>query len=328
MNPVYVIDNSNFCYKYKNVHKYARVKFNHVSVDTSCLVGYIKSLRTSVFKDFIIVLDGIPKRSKEILPQYKGTREKQTSEELSVSKLELVQFLTKVGSLIGKNIQVVCIPNCEADQVIASICELVQGNVPTFKQKVSISFRDTLDNDRSLNSLRDAVQQDLDLSKFDSVVIGTTDSDMYQLVSDRVSIDNSTSGKKVGGDLTPDAVYNLNPSAIPLYKAIFGDTSDNVPALIPFKSVYIKEFNTVKTSLDLCKIYAFIEQESLDRLIFKQALPGVSMEVYNVCALVDRSLFLRNWEVVKLKFETVPIALKFPDYRIEDTIERYHLRIK
>ena len=44
--------------------------------------------------DIMIVLDGIPKMSLELLPSYKGQRLKEHDDECGVPKHELIQFLT------------------------------------------------------------------------------------------------------------------------------------------------------------------------------------------------------------------------------------------
>lgn len=319
MKPIYLIDNSNFCYKFKSVHKYAHVNVSGVSVDTSVLVGYIKSLKQNVFNDIAIVLDGIPMNSLSLLPSYKGTRNKQIMDSVGIPKLEVIKFLTKVGTLINKNVQVVCSPGQEADQVIASICSLVTQRNSKFKLDLLNSNRKSLKEDGCLRYLDTSktVVSDMDYSHYDCVVVGTTDSDMYQLVSDKVKIDSSTSGKSVTMSLdTPEAVHHLPPHAIPLYKTIFGDVSDNVPAL----------------SVDINK------SKVLDYLSKASASDVMSL-VNNVLTCTDtanafvkklisvRDEFVRNWFVVKLFLESTPFRIEFNDYDVNKTIKKYNLKV-
>ena len=215
---MYVIDNSNFCYKFRSVHRYSKVLVEGVLLDTSVLTGYIKSLRANIFNNIVIVLDGVPLRSKAILPNYKGTRLNSENINLGIPKLEVIKFLTAVGPLLGKTINVVIAPGQEADQVISSIAHLAQyDKIPEDYQFLnSISYL-PLDADKVLKYLN---VPELDMEPYypikENVIIATTDSDMAQLQRfSNVYIDTSTSGKAVTDTRTAKAVQSLNPYAIP-----------------------------------------------------------------------------------------------------------------
>ena len=149
MKQVYIIDFSNFAYKFKSVYTYAKQNVNGVTIDTSVLVGFIRCLKANLAEDIIIVLDGVPEQSKKVLPSYKGQRmHDDLSLSIGVPKLEVVKFLTKIGSLIGKNIKVVCSPGQETDEVVSSIVHHITGNLPP-----RATFIDKL-NSRELSSDR------------------------------------------------------------------------------------------------------------------------------------------------------------------------------
>lgn len=174
---MYLIDNSNFCYKYKSVHSYAQTVVNGVSVDVSVLAGYIKSLKINPFDDIYIVLDGVPTESLAILPGYKGQRNKESDDRVFVPKLEVAQFLSKIGACVGKNIKLVCAPGQEADQVISSIVHLATNNLPPRWQFASQLRSKGLNEDRVLAYL---LKGNPKLTPFkatnEHIIIGTTDS--------------------------------------------------------------------------------------------------------------------------------------------------------
>lgn len=314
MNPVYIIDHSNFCYKFRSVHKYAKKEVSGVDIDTSILVGYLRALKLNYIKDIIIVIDGTPKRSKDLLPSYKGQRSKEGDETLQVPRLEILQFLSAVGSIIGKNIKIVCAPNQEADQVISSLVHIITGNLPQRSKFISMCNTYSISEDKCLRYIKDYITNELDLSMYDSAVIGTTDSDMFQLMRfEGVCIDSSTSGKVIAKQ-TPEAVHNLPPSAIALYKSIYGDISDNVP---PINLDYPKD-NLLKM---LTKVR---DNETLNSVIntIRTSNSEIAKKIRK-----DQASFERNLEITKLDFYSFPIQISFPSYDIRTTIDKYGLRL-
>ena len=234
MNALYLVDYSNWVYRYVSTYRTTR-RIGGVVYDVSTVYGFIRSLKSNPFTNINICLDGYPELSLTYLPSYKGQRLKEPNEGLVFPKRELIKFLTKYGELIGKNIKVVASAGQEADQVIASQAFQICKKMNPMHLKMQNMMRKSLKTDVILNRFitEDYKEREVDLKGYDTVVLGTTDSDMYQLLSiDNVILDNSTSGKSFNmGEYTPKAVDGVLPQAISAYKALIGDTSDNVPSI-------------------------------------------------------------------------------------------------
>ena len=233
MKPLYIIDYSNWQYKFSSVYNVNR-NISGVQVPVGIPLGFIRSLKSLVYTDILIALDGVPRMFSTWLPQYKGQRVKEPHEGVGFPRAEMIKMLTVLGKMIGKNIQVVCAPGQEADQVISSICYLVKYKESP-KWRKSTAFNSLLfpikDDYMLSRYAEDSTMELINVDEFDSVVIGTTDSDMHQLKAlGEVYLDSSTSGKGLTFyDSTPAAVCHLPPHCIGAYKAIVGDTSDNIP---------------------------------------------------------------------------------------------------
>ena len=133
-----------------------------------------------------------------------------------------------------------------------------------------------------------------------------------------IYIDTSTSGKQIQKDRTAKAVSDLNPAAIPLYKSCMGDVSDNIPSIGLDKSI-----------IKLCKKVT-TEQQLME--IHKEIVDNKSSGNYEIVDLIIkdpkvRKKFLTNWNVVFLDFYSVPYELYYPSYNIQETIQRYNLKI-
>lgn len=321
MKPLYLIDFSNFAYKFKAVHTYAKQEVNGVEVDLSVLVGFIRSLRNNMFNDIMIVLDGCPMDSLRILPGYKGQRNKNTSDTIGVSKLETIQFLSKIGEIIDKNVYVCCAPCQEADQAISSIVHLITNNEPARAHLLNITNRKLVSEDPWLKYLdADLTQSDFNWKDYDSVVIGTTDSDMKALtIFPGVCIDTSTSGKSIKSQDTAKAVSCVNPHAIPIYKAIYGDSSDNVLGYNIGKE-FIKIIDETIKSIDAQN--AFIQAVRL-----KTLEENPKWKPFTKLYEDFGQKFFKNLEVVKLKYYSNPVLLSYLNYDINDTIKRFKLRV-
>ena len=326
---MYLIDNSNFCYKFRSVYSWAKKEVNGVLVDTSVLVGYIRSLKSNLFDNIVIVLDGVPVQSLDSLQGYKGQRSKEKDGiGLGVPYLEVVKFLSKIGSLIGKQVQVVCAPQQEADQVISSICHLVTNNLPPRASFIEMLNTKELSSDRVLKYLDvpELRKHKLDVSASTSVVIASTDADMLQLQRfDGVCVDTSTSGKQVSHVTTAKAVCDLPPAAVPLYKAIYGDVSDNIPP------IGLKHYTKEHVCKVLSKVSGAKTAESFHKFINSGPIEGLDINLQKIATAiaVEKKVqdFNRNWDVTFLKFYSTPFVLNFDDYDINDTIKKYGLRI-
>lgn len=327
MNALYLVDYSNWVYRYVSTYKTTR-RIGGVVYDVSTVHGFMRSLKSNPFTNINICLDGYPELSLTYLPSYKGQRLKEPNEGLVFPKRELIKFLTKYGELIGKNIKVVASADQEADQVIASQAFQICKKMNPLHLKMQNMMRKSLKEDVILKRFisDDYKERDVVLEGYDTVVLGTTDSDMYQLLSiDNVILDNSTSGKSFNmGEYTPKAVDGVLPQAISAYKALIGDTSDNVPSLnLKMKKDELKKLINKN----------FLEYGSMRQFI-TDAMSGVKQKTKELQELADyliktdqlTQLSINN-KVTELCFVSTPYEIYYEDYSIEDTIKKYNLKV-
>lgn len=327
MNALYLVDYSNWVYRYVSTYKTTR-RIGGVVYDVSTVHGFMRSLKSNPFTNINICLDGYPELSLTYLPSYKGQRLKEPNEGLVFPKRELIKFLTKYGELIGKNIKVVASAGQEADQVIASQAFQICKKMNPLHLKMQNMMRKSLKEDVILKRFisDDYKERDVVLEGYDTVVLGTTDSDMYQLLSiDNVILDNSTSGKSFNmGEYTPKAVDGVLPQAISAYKALIGDTSDNVPSInLKMKKDELKKLINKN----------FLEYGSMRQFI-TDAMSGVKQKTKELQELADyliktdqlTQLSINN-KVTELCFVSTPYEIYYEDYSIEDTIKKYNLKV-
>lgn len=327
MNALYLVDYSNWVYRYVSTYRTTR-RIGGVVYDVSTVYGFIRSLKSNPFTNINICLDGYPELSLTYLPPYKGQRLKEPNEGLVFPKRELIKFLTKYGELIGKNIKVVASAGQEADQVIASQAFQICKKMNPMHLKMQNMMRKSLKTDVILNRFitEDYKEREVDLKGYDTVVLGTTDSDMYQLLSiDNVILDSSTSGKSFNmGEYTPKAVDGVLPQAISAYKALIGDTSDNVPSI---------DLKMKKEELKKLINKNFLEYGSMRQFI-TDAMAGVKQKTKELQDLAEyliktnqlTQLSINN-KVTELCFVSTPYEIYYDNYSIEDTIKKYNLKI-
>lgn len=327
MKPLYLIDFSNFAYKFRSVYKFARVNVNGVVVDTSILYGFTKAIRENPFSDICIVLDGVPSRSKEALPSYKGQRmHDDESNHISTPKLENIQFLTQLGKVFNKNVFVVCSPLQETDEVIGSIVHRICHKTPARASFISrLNTRDIKD-DRMLRYLNTPSLQlsQHSFEEYDSAVIASTDGDFLQLQRwDGVSIDTTTSGKSIASDVTSKSTAGLSHIATIPYKAIYGDMSDNIPTnnLSLSRNEVLKTLNLIKTDEQLIDFYNSCTSGRQAELPLP--LKVLAKTIYHECL----SGFKRNWVVAYLEYRSDPFIITFLDYNIKDTATKYKIKL-
>lgn len=333
MKTAYHIDYSNMLYRFRHTFQFARTVVEGVEVDTSTLYGFIKTLKGNFYKDIFICLDGVPQRFFDILPSYKGQRQFDPSEEVRIPFSETVKFLTAIGPLIDKNIRVVASPGQEADQVISSLVHLHAGIAPpnpVFYTKAYNNMQITLDTDPHLKKLSKGCKLSINEYDFDTSIVASTDSDMYQLLQhDNVYIDESTNGRKLlPRNKTPKAVKELPPACIPAYKMIVGDISDNVPNI----GIDIKDEVLINTIRNYINTHEAIE-EFINQIRLHNNLSNLSLikEVRDIQEKIVRSnklgALLVNREITKLVYNSTPFELSYEDYNIEDTIKKYRLKV-
>ena len=169
---------------------------NSKGMATNAIFGFIKAIRrmTQELKpDFgAIVFDcGIPEWRLKLQPEYKANR-KETPASLETQ----IPSLKRVTELLGFHL--LCIPNQEADDGIATLARMAASEV--------------------------------------EVVLATNDKDLMQLVNEKVSI--YSSAKSENGEAfqllkTPEvtAKWGVSPEQIGDLLALTGDASDNIPGV-------------------------------------------------------------------------------------------------
>lgn len=318
-----MMDLSVFICKFKFALNNVNRKINGVSVNVAVPLGLYRALRSNIYDDIIIAVDGSPDYNTAILPQYKAHRMKESDENVYFSGVELIKFLTGIGEVLGKNIKVVASPGEEADQVISSVVHMATGQsqVP----KIQIKGDITVDK-RLCRYARGLTTELLNIPQYDYVVIGSTDSDMAQLMEcTKVAMDHSTIGRSiVFGDNTPAAVKHLPPAMIPCYKAFIGDVSDNIPQIelgkmtgIEQKLRFLARYFPNKTHLEgfINRAQSGMEQPS--KVLQK-------LQEYLIKTGQLKKLKV-NFNVANLKFFSIPQVLSYQGYDVKTTISKYNL---
>lgn len=202
------------------------------------LVGYLRSVGYAI-KTFrptrvILVFDGTgsTKNKKNLYPEYKGNRNIARITNWDV-------FDDKVD---------------ENEAMMGQMSRLIQY----LKQlPVSLISIDKIEADDSIGLIVKHYENDPTCNE---VTIMSADKDFYQLISDKVQIYSPTKRKTYK---TTDVLeeFGVHPNNFLIYKALLGDTSDNLPGvrgLGPKK--IIKLFNLSEESeLDLNDIYEISE---------------------------------------------------------------------
>lgn len=326
MDVVYTIDYSYFCYKFREAFQRVKRDFNGVTVDLSVPYGFLRALKYNPFQDIVICLDAAPLLNANVWPPYKGQRIKEPKDGVSFPQSEVVKMLTAVGPLMGKNITVVASPHQEADQVIASLVYKVLGKVPASYQSLREATKLPFDVDpylkRFATGLKTTTFNPRDFSK---VVVASSDSDLYQLYADsRVLVDLSTSGGKItDGFLTPKAVFNLKPTAIPSLKALKGDNSDNIPPLqLPIKQKDL--IDLIGQFLDnpqkLNNFINYIQNGSGD---IHPKLETIAKHIRDTGQLQQLKI---NNKISELGFVSLPYKLEYPTYDIKESLKKYNIK--
>lgn len=326
---LYIIDSSNWRVKFQAALSSYSVERNGVTVSTSSIAGFAKSLSRLPFDDILICLDGVPQNSLNVLPTYKGTRNGENDGGMSVSRAEEVKFLTKLGERVGKNITVVCSPLQETDQIISSITHYITGNLPARWEMINmLNTKDIADDGRLAKYTPvelTPISRDY-LRQFESVVIASTDADFCQLLRfGNVYIDTSVSGSAISNERLTASTSQLAPIQTILYKCLIGDGGDNVPSL-PFKNV--KQVQGIIETVDtMFKVDEFFKVVDSNCAYTPTMLTPLASKLAEFVARYHKRQFEINREVTYLQFFSLPQVLSYPDYDIEKTISAYRLKV-
>ena len=326
-NVCYLIDLSNFLYKYKNTQQVSRI-INGCSVNCSSAVGIIHSLKAIPYKDIFVAVDGYPLLFMQYYPGYKGQRSREPNECLYFPKRDLMQIIYGLGKRLKKNIHIIASPGQEADQVISSAALMSRGLVSPIAEKLSIN-QFTLDQDRVLKKLTEychlKTAEEVGINfRFESTIVGTTDSDMFQLCTHGVYIDSTVSGTELNeGTVTPASVHNLPPSCIPAYKALKGDVGDNIPEVpgIPKLSVLLGFIQRYLCTAE--KLNSFIKACQAGGTLPRTL--GVLRE--SIMSAKGLSQLKLNAKLTAMQFYSVPMVLVPNEDNFDEIVNKYQLSI-
>lgn len=326
MKELFVIDFSNFAYKYKNTLRLTRKLESGVSVDTSVLYGIARTIKTCRYDDILIVIDGYPKLFKEFYPEYKGQRSKEAEEGLQASYSDALALAYSIQDINGKRVRIVCAPMQEADQVISSIAVLTSPTCYPFLKEM-YSKSELVEEDPYLKRVFEGWgTRNLNLGDYDRVVLGTSDSDMYQLLKyPHIFISTKTNGEvDFQNRRTPKAVKNLPPETIPAYKAIVGDISDNVPSAkgsMPLKEVMFVLNDALSEPADLIAFTRSLKSGL-------QPPKGTERLYRSIMDSGCRSQFLTNLRITSLCFYSVPLEMTPPsNFNLKELTSKFRIRI-
>lgn len=315
MNILYLLDWSNWKYKFKNALG-LQSTISGVSYDVSSIIGFKKALKALPYDHIGICLDAYPQKNIDLAGDYKSTRNKTLEENLSVKNQELLEYVVSFGESLGKHIYVFGCPGLEADQVASSITHIIADRLPARAVIMDTLQSKDPSNDpwlKRIDSPYEVVPVDF-FKQFQMVILATTDSDWTQLCRyPNVAIDTSTSGIGLTTD-TPKAVQYLPPWAVVPYKVLVGDTSDHIVGL---------KYKAQKKQIIEC-LRDFKESDWDDFLNYKSRIPILNATLQEVVKN-QRNEFQCNLYLAWLKYFGQPIKFNIQgDYHAIES--KYHIR--
>jgi len=213
MEKLYILDAVNFLFR-----SYYAIgpMTNDRGESTSALYGFIRSIQ-KIQKEFnpshmAVVFDGPDnKKSRQaVYAEYKMNR-KGAPEDLFPQFEWAYEFCEKAG------LPVICIPNVEADDTIASITKWAE-------------------------------------KKGSEVYICSSDKDLFQLVSKKVFVLQPNKDNLLVDENKVEEIYGVTPSQMLDFLAIMGDASDNIPGLEGFgpktAATLLQKFKTLDYILE------------------------------------------------------------------------------
>lgn len=254
----------------KNLHRYSRVliidsmnlftrmfsavnSHNQTVSHVGGLCGFLKGMSAAIKlinpTECILVFDGEQgsRNRKYLYPQYKANRignnkisnykSFRTKHKEDTAKFnEMTRLIDYLAFLPVKS---VCVDKLEADDVI--------GYLAT---KFYTDYEDS------------------------EVYIMSTDQDFLQLVNDRITVWSPTK-KKFFKPVDVLETYNVHPENFPIYKALVGDTSDNVPGVDGFgekNAPKLVEFLTESKRHTLNDLYELCENPPKNSVLYNRVL--------------------------------------------------------
>lgn len=290
------------------------VNIKGVEVSTSALYGVLKYVK-QIHNPTIFCLEGYPKLFRTYYPKYKSNRSKEEAT-ISVPIYEIVAVCIKYAQAHNIDCTFVFAPNQEADQVIASLCKALNN------PKLQLFGPQPLESDFYWKRYSKLSVDKFIMPKADNILIKSTDSDMYQLMSTNIRVAKDLSDN-VGVTETPKAVHHLPPQTIPVYKAFMGDISDTVPNLV-------KGFSTDRFFQILSDVIE--DSHDLDDFITKTQNSLKYLGAEDLQAFITKYNLLKqlkvNRNITTLDFYSMPWKLTVPTTMDVDAIvSKYRINI-
>lgn len=335
MRTAYIIDFSNWCYRFRSVRVAQDPKYipGIGPIDLSEYYGFMNAIHTIHGDAIYVVVDGTPKRQRELLPSYKANRDHEKPAVPTISHRYLLALIAREARTLGRELHIVGAPFREADEVIAYLVDDCLGLVdPSTRRNLAYAELHTPNDDPRIaeylagETMYQGGCFGYYYKPFDEVIIGSADSDLYQLkthktpvvlepVTGRVFFDRSTSGKDIDRtDNTPAAVHHLPPHCIVVYKALFGDTSDGIPGVVPsrFGAPFRKFASTVSPAvfdaLDYDLRYVNHPGRPMLSYDYKElGMPGIIDHLRSKPE--DWHAYLRNLRLVELRGNAIATEL-------------------
>ena len=216
MNKILIIDGHSLAYRcyYAVKNTPEGLIVNPDGVPITIATGFLRSLSLLLKKHqpthLAVCFDPGGKTWRhQLYPEYKANRIKETEEQETIGiEIRNLQTILK-----EKGIAVCKVPNFEADDVIATICDRLYSS---WEDKGMAEN----DEDYSIPGLK--------------MVISSADKDLLQLVDDDQDISVDYSHGKNSKLYTEKEVFQefgIRAFQIPDYKALVGDKSDNIPGV-------------------------------------------------------------------------------------------------
>lgn len=283
-----LVDYSWLHYRNKFAYNHLEVNKNGVIYRTGglrgCFMFILSVLEGKIYHDEILeiylCLDGIPLKQVREQSTYKADRVVEHDERFfDVPDMKIAQALT-----VFPEVKTAYHPEMEADETIAFLCE-------------------TLDREPG-----------------EQIIIMSTDGDLRQLIDDERNILCSNNYAQAGGFAIetenimfmsgPKDLRGLYPHAIALYKALVGDSGDNVKGIPRFSHDLARRLSNEFKTLDKLKV--FLDNKT----------SVVHSRAYQVLR-ESWDLVSSNWLLVKLDPTEIPEIVDTHDIDIVEFLNYY-----
>lgn len=255
---IVLVDYSWLCYRAYYAFSDLEVNKKGVVYKTGALYGAFHAISAILAKfpdcEMYLCVDGIPEKALRKQDTYKNNRDKDSDDNiLNLNPNKIREIMMSIPNVFSAYH-----PQMEADETIAFLAETMKGS--------------------------------------GKIVIYSTDMDLRQLVSSEDNIFCAKAITPEGFELE-DEMFVLNkwgvyPKSIPLFKAICGDTSDNIVGLYRFPTELAKKI--ANNFPDLKRFEAYLSSKAF------------SHHAAHYRLMEEKKLILKNYFIAKLDPDYIP----------------------